>query len=321
MSADSANPAATEGLSEPSSPSQPSKPSTLAYAILAGAVLVVSGAAIMIRCAQAEGVPSLSIAAWRLALAALLLTPLALATKRKDLARLTPRQWGFGAAAGIFLAAHFASWISSLAYTSVASSVALVTTNPIWIAVASWLFLRERPSGLLALGILSAIGGSALIFLSDSQAGASVGSNPMLGNMLAVAGSLTVCGYLLIGRKLRAEISLLPYIWIVYSAAAITLVVLALISGKPLTGFSDFAWLMLAGLALGPQLLGHSAVNWALKHLSASFIAVAILGEPIGSALLAWLFLGEKFAALQLAGFAALLVGIYLAARAEGRPK
>jgi drug/metabolite transporter (DMT)-like permease len=313
----SANPAA-DSLADPS---RPGKPSTLAYAILAGAVLIVSGAAIMIRYAQAEGVPSLSIAAWRLALAAIVLTPLVFATRRSDLARLTARQWGFGAASGMFLAAHFASWISSLAFTSVASSVALVTTNPIWIAVASWLFLRERPSGLLALGILSAIGGSALIFLSDSQAGASAGTNPMLGNALAVIGSLTVCGYLLIGRKLRAEVSLLPYIWIVYSAAAITLVVLALASGKPLVGFSDFAWLMLAGLAFGPQLLGHSAVNWALKHLSASFIAVAILGEPIGSALLAWLFLGEKFAALQLAGFAALLVGIYLAARAEGKQR
>ncbi len=96
-------------------------------------------------------------------------------------------------------------------------------------------------------------------------------------------------------------------------------VALALISGQKLFGFSDFAWLMLAGLALGPQLLGHSAVNWALKHLSASFIAVAILGEPVGSAILAWVFLGEKFAVLQLCGFAALLVGIYLAAKAEDR--
>lgn len=295
-------------------------PPAAAYAVLAAAVLIVSGAAIMIRFAQAEGVASISIAAWRLALAALVLTPLVLATRREELAALSGKQWGFGIGSGVFLAAHFASWISSLAFTSVASSVALVTTNPIWIAVASWLILREKPSGMLALGILSAIGGSALIFLSDSQAGASVGTHPMLGNALAVVGSLTVCGYLLIGRKLRATVSLLPYIWIVYSAAAVTLIALALVSGKALFGYSDFAWLMLAGLAFGPQLLGHSAVNWALKHLSASFIAVAILGEPIGSALLAWLFLGEKFAALQLAGFAALLIGIYLAARAETRP-
>ncbi|MBL8516869.1 MAG: DMT family transporter [Betaproteobacteria bacterium] len=288
-----------------------------AYIILAGAVLIVSSAAIMIRYAQADGVPSISIAAWRLSLAALVLTPLVLATRRPALAALTAREWGFGLASGAFLAAHFAAWISSLAYTSVASSVALVATNPIWIALASWLILKERPSGLLALGIASAIGGSALIFLSDSRAGTSVGADPVLGNLLAVVGSLTVCGYLLIGRKLRARVALLPYIWLVYSASALCLMAIALASGQKLFGFSDFAWLMLAGLALGPQLLGHGAFNWALKHLSASFIAVATLGEPVGSAILAWLFLGEKFAVLQLCGFAALLVGIYLAAKAE----
>lgn len=293
----------------------------LAYGILAAAVLIVSGAAIMIRYAQAEGVPSVSIAAWRLSLAALVLTPLVLATQRPALAALSAREWGFGLASGAFLAAHFASWISSLAYTSVASSVALVTTNPIWIALASWVFLKERPSGLLALGIASAIGGSGLIFLSDSQPGAATGTNPMLGNLLAVVGSLTVCGYLLIGRKLRAGVPLLPYIWLVYSASAICLMGLALASGQKLWGYSDLAWLMLAGLAFGPQLMGHSAVNWALKHLSASFIAVAILGEPVGSAILAWLFLGEKFAVLQMCGFAALLVGIYLAAKAEDAKK
>lgn len=309
-------------MSSPAAANPPQDPHRLlAYAILAAAVLIVSGAAIMIRYAQAEGVPSISIATWRLTLAALVLTPLVLATQRPALAALTAREWGFGLASGAFLALHFASWISSLAYTSVASSVALVTTNPIWIALASWLFLKERPSGLLALGIASAIGGSALIFLSDSQPGAAVGSNPMLGNLLAVVGSLTVCGYLLIGRKLRAGVGLLPYIWLVYSASALCLMALALISGQKLFGFSEFAWLMLAGLALGPQLLGHSAVNWALKHLSASFIAVAILGEPVGSAILAWLLLGEKFAVLQLCGFAALLVGIYLAAKAEDQKR
>jgi drug/metabolite transporter (DMT)-like permease len=142
----------------------------------------------------------------------------------------------------------------------------------------------------------------ALKHLSASFIAVAVVTNLMLGNLLALVGSLTVCAYLLIDRKLRAGVGLLPYIWLMYSASALCLMALALISGQKLLGFSDFAWLMLAGLALGPQLLGHSAVNWALKHLSASFIAVAILGEPVGSAILAWLFLGERFAAL-LVGF------------------
>ena len=215
---------------------------------------------------------------------------------------------------------HFAAWISSLAYTSIASSTALVSTNPIWIALVSWLFFRERLGAWLVVGVAAAIAGSALIFFSDARlATGAGGSNPVLGNILAVTGSLTVCGYLLIGRRLRRTISLLPYIWLVYSSAAVALLLTAVVNGIPLTGFSRAAWPFLIALAIGPQLLGHSAINWALKHVSATFIAITILGEPIGSALLAWLIFGERFAPLQLAGFAVLLVGIYLASRGEGR--
>ena len=294
---------------------------SLPFVILGAAVVIVSSAAIMIRFAQSEGVPSLSIAALRMGLAALILTPIAWGRNAAEIRAFSRRDIFLCIAAGVFLAAHFAAWISSLALTSVASSVALVTTNPIWIALASWFFLRERPGTGLALGIACALGGSALIFLSDSQsatlADAATPSAALIGNLLALLGAVTVCGYLLIGRSLRSRLSLLPYIWLAYTSAALVLLLLALATGNPLTGFSGFAWLMLAGLALGPQLLGHSAVNWALKYVSASFIAVVILGEPIASALLAWFFFGEGFAALQLAGFALLLIGIYLAAKNE----
>lgn len=272
----------------------------------------------MVRIAQGEGVPSLSIATWRLTLAAAVLLPLVGARHRAQISALTRSEWLLGGLSGVFLALHFASWITSLAYTSVASSVALVSTNPAWIALVSWLVLRERLSAWLVLGIVSAIGGSALIFLSDSaMAVGQAGSNSLFGNVLAVIGSLTVCGYLLIGRRLRHSVSLLPYIWLVYSSAAAVLMITALASGAPLAGFSAIAWACVIGLALGPQLLGHSAFNWALKHVSATFIAVAILGEPVGSALLAWVFFGESFAPLQLAGFALLLTGIFLASRGE----
>ena len=274
----------------------------------------------MIRYAQAEGVQSITIAAWRLTIAAAILWPLTLAKASNEIGALTKREWLLGVLAGLFLAVHFASWISSLAYTSVASSVALVSTNPLWIALVSWLFFRERLGGWLVVGIVAAITGSACIFLSDAGLLQDVGgSNPMLGNALAVVGSLTVCGYLLIGRRLRKSISLLPYIWLVYSSAAVTLMIAALASGAILIGFSTLAWACLIGLAVGPQLLGHSAFNWALKHISATFVAIVILGEPIGSALLAWLIFDERFAPLQLVGFAMLLVGIYVASRGEGR--
>lgn len=296
----------------------PSPPRWLAYLVLGIAVLIVSSAAIFIRFAQADGVASLAIAAWRLTIAAVVLAPVVMLRHREEIAAMPSRSWWLGVASGLFLALHFATWISSLAYTSVASSLALVSTNPVWIALASWLLFRERLGASLLLGIAAAVGGSALIFASDTDAGAATtATNPLLGNTLAMLGSMTVCGYLLIGRRLRASVSLLPYIWLVYTSAAIFLMLGAAAAGVALGGYSLLGWGCLLVLALGPQLLGHSAFNWALGHVSATFIAIVILGEPIGSALLAWLIFGESFAPLQLAGFVLLLAGIYLAGRGE----
>lgn len=212
------------------------------------------------------------------------------------------------------LALHFASWILSLEYTSVASSVALVTTNPIWIGIASWLFLREPLSARLGVAIALALAGSAVIFLNDGSTAAAVGSNPALGNTLAVVGSFAMCGYLLIGRKLRVGVSLLTYIGIVYAVAALILVGAALAANAPVIAIPSAAWILVIALALGPQLLGHSAFNWSLKHFPATVVAIAILGEPIGSTILAWWLLSESIDAAKLGGMALLLAGIALAA-------
>lgn len=290
----------------------------LPMVVLGASVVIVSTSAIMIRLALGEGVASLSIAVWRLGIAAIILSFVVAAkpTMRHEISALPLKTAALAVASGVFLAAHFASWISSLAFTSVASSTALVTTNPIWIALISWLYLRERLHRSLLVGIVSAMFGSALIFLSDARASlADVGSNPMLGNALAIVGSLTVCGYLLIGRKLRQTFSLLAYIWLVYSSAALTLLACALAARVPLIGFSWLAWACLAGLAIGPQLIGHTGINWSLKHAPATVIAVAILGEPIASALMAWWLFDERFQPLQMAGFSLLLLGIFLSAR------
>ncbi len=304
-------------------------PRWLANTILGVAVLIFSSSAILVRHAQTEGVASFAIAAWRMGLAAAVLLILVAAQKarRSDAIAapsMTSREMWLAALAGVFLAAHFASWISSLAYTSVASSTALVTTNPIWIALFSFVVLREKLSRWLIAGVAAALCGSALIFFADYSRAATVASpNPLLGNSLALLGSLTVCGYLLIGRHLGGKSCgathlappLLQYLTVVYSASAVTLLLLCLSTGTALTGFSIGAWLCLAGLALGPQLLGHSAINWALRHVSATFVAVVILGEPVASALLAWMFFGETFSTLQFCGFVVLLSGIYLASR------
>jgi len=278
-------------------------------------VLIVSSASILIRFAQDLGVPSLSLAAWRLTLATLILTPVVLTRSRDELATLAPRDVALAMLAGAFLAVHFAAWIASLAYTSVAASTVLVTTNPIWIAAASWLLFRERPGAGLAVGIALALLGSIAIFAAG--AGSPGGKDPALGNGLALIGSIMVSGYLLIGRSLRRRLSLLAYIWLVYGAAAGVLLVAVLITGGPMHGFTTTAYAILLALAVGPQLGGHTAFNWALRYLSPAFIAIAILGEPVGAALLAFLILGERVAPLELAGFVLLLVGIYWAARSE----
>lgn len=287
-----------------------------AYAALGLGVIIVSSSSILTRYAQAAGVSSLSIAAIRLVLAAAVLTPFALARSAAEIRALSRRDLLLGLAAGGLLAAHFATWISSLAYTSVASSTALVTTNPIWIALASVIVFREHMRRGLIAAIGFAICGSVLIFLAEGGSGGAQ-PDPRLGNALALIGSLAVSGYLLIGRALRRRLSLLAYVWIVYSAAALALIVLATIAGQPLWGFSAAAWAFLIAIALGPQLMGHTVFNWALKRVSATLIALTILGEPIGSALLALFLFDEGFSGLQICGFLLLLAGIYLGARSE----
>lgn len=288
------------------------------YAVLAAGVLIVSTASILIRWAQAEGVPSLAIAAWRLALAALMLAPLVWFKARTEIAALPRTRLGLALASGVFLALHFASWIASLEYTSVASSVALVTTNPVWIALFSLLVLGERIPALRLAAVVLALAGSGVILWADSGSASATAPKPALGNTLALIGSLTVCGYLLIGQKLRAGMSLIAYIGLVYTCAALCLMAAALASGTALSGYSTVAWACLAGMALGPQLMGHGAFNYALKHVTPTTIALTVLGEPVGSALLAWLLFGEAVSAVKLAGMALLLGGIFLAARSEG---
>ena len=293
-------------------------PRWLPFLVLGIGLLAISFGAILARIAQGYGLPSLTIATLRLGLAALLITPLALWQSGSALRMLKPRQGLLTGGAGLFLALHFATWISSLEYTSVASSTALVTTNLLWIGIASFLLFGDRPSRLMVIGIVLSLSGSLLIFWSDSRTSAP-GTNPLLGNFLAIAGSWCFSAYLLIGRRLRASLALPAYVWLAYGSAAILLLLACQASDTAITGYADAAYLVALGMALGPQLLGHTSYNWSLKHVSPTFIAVVTLGEPVGSAALAWLFFGESFAPLQAIGFVLLLVGIYLAARGEGK--
>lgn len=273
-------------------------------------VLAASTASPIIRLAQAE-VNSLAIAAWRLTLASLILAPITLATRRDELRNLARGDWLLMVGSGVLLAVHFATWISSLAYTSVAASVVLVSTSPLFVGLGSYLLLKERLSRSLVIGLIVAIAGSIIIGLD----GLGEGTHRMTGDLLALAGALSVAGYFLVGRRLRARLSLLAYVFPVYSVAAVTLMAVASLARVPLSGYPSLHWLWLLLLALGPQITGHSSLNWALRHLPATYVTLAVLGEPIGSSVLAWLILREVPSLLTLIGGAVVLVGIAIASR------
>ena len=245
--------------------------SRVALSAVAVGVLAVSAAAIFIRLADA---PALAVAFWRNALGVLVLLPVALYLRE---AFPRGRALLVGVASGVALGAHFGFWISSLEYTSVAASVVLVCTQPVFVAIMAYLVLGERTSPLSFLGMLVALAGTVVI-VSDG----SVGSATFFGNALAVIGSLTVAVYVLIGRSLRTTgVGVLPYSIVVYASASATLAPAALYVGAPLWGYSGETWFWLFAVTLGPQIMGHTVFNWALKYVDASIISGTIIAEPV----------------------------------------
>jgi drug/metabolite transporter (DMT)-like permease len=296
----------------------------LPFALLI-AILAVSTASIFIRFAQLDGAPSLVIAALRLTFATLLLTPIAITRHRAEIRALTGAELSLGLVSGLFLAVHFATWISSLEYTSVASSVVFVSTGPLWVALLSPMLLNEKLTRAAIIGLGLALLGGTVIGLSDACTW-SVGlqcpdlnqvmqGRAMWGNFLALAGAWAVTGYLIIGRKLRAKLALIPYIFLVYGMAALALIIIMFAAGNSPFGYEakTYGWIFL--LAAIPQLVGHSTYNWALRYLPAAFVAVTTLGEPIGSAILAFFILNETTTIAIFIGGVLILLGIYFAAR------
>ncbi len=306
-----------------------------AYLVLAFGILAVSSASILIRIAQKEA-PSLVIAAYRLSIASLVLLPITLRRNGKELVSLSNKQRLSLILAGCLLALHFAAWITSLEFTTVASSVVLVATTPLWVALVSPILLREKISPAIWLGLGFALMGSLLVAMSGScgmTAGHLVCSltadwwtgRNLTGNLLALVGAVCAAGYLVIGRRVRPTLTLPVYILCVYGVAAVALFVLAFISGYNFIGlhssggsfqvFSPWIWLCLLGLALGPQLLGHSSYNWALGYLPAATVSVALLGEPIGTTILALFILRETPSWIELTGGVLILLGIFITVR------
>jgi len=281
------------------------------YVVLIGGIIGVSTGAVFARLADA---PALVTAAYRVGLAALILIPLAGWKAGDELRRLSARDIKLAMLSGLFLALHFATWISSLDYTAIANSVVLVNTIPLWVGLLTPLITadRIRKPTIISIG-LSIIGG-AIIGFGDFA----TGGQALRGDFLALAGAFSAAIYLLLGRNLRRKLSLLAYVTVCYGSAAVFLWLVVLLLKLPIIGYSTQTVAAFWAMALISQILGHSSYNWALKWFSTGFIAVALLGEPIGSTILAYILFDERLTGLKLAGGLFILSAIYLAAAGEG---
>lgn len=219
--------------------------------------------------------------------------------------------------AGVALSLHFVTWIASLRYTTVSSSVVLVATSPIWVSIGSFLILKEKLHKLMFLGVFITLFGSILISGIDFA----FHSNRLLGNLLAIAGALFAAIYLLIGRKIRKNVDTFQYVAVVYGAAAVFTFLYVLLRSIPFWGFDTRTVILLLVIALLPQIIGHTTLNWALKYFSATAVAIVTLGEPIGATLLAWIILGERLVVAQIVGGSIILFGVSLTLFAETRAK
>ena len=275
------------------------------YLVLLVAVAFVSVGSVLVRLAQ---VPPLAVAFYRVAFATLFIAPLAWSDARRSLGSLSTRSRLLLVASGVALALHFATWIASLSYTSIASSVLLVNTAPVFAVILSRIFLHERVSGAILGAIALAFVGAALIAGGDwGRAPSSLG-----GNLLAVAGAVTLAAYHVVGRGLRDTLPLYAYILSVWGIAAAALAVIAVAFGTPFAPYPPRAFLVFLALGLVPTVLGHGLVNRALRSISAPTVGLFLLGEPVGASLLAFLVFGEVPSASTMAGGLVVLMAMGL---------
>ena len=271
------------------------------WLLVALGVGVASVSGILVRYADDAG--PLAISFWRCAAGAAVLLPFAW----KEIRQMSSRDFVMPAIAGIFLALHFATWITSIDLTTIAASVLLVSTTPIFAAAAGRIFFGERVGARGVAGIALAFAGTALIVGTD------VGGSDALGNLLALAGGAMAAGYFIAGRLSRKTLGILPYAVVTYGVAAFLLLPPTLIDGQDLVGYDAQTLLALAAMIVGPQLLGHTVINLVLDDLDATTVSVSIMAEPVIASALAYFLFSETPTALIYPGGAAILVGIYLA--------
>lgn len=283
-------------------------------AVLLAGITSISFAAIFIR--FCDDVPAIMIATYRLTGASLILLAI-FWLRGHSFKKMGKEDLVLCLTGGIFLALHFILWITSLKYTSVASSVVLVTTNPIFVGVFSYFFLKEKQHIELVIGIILCFAGSIFIAAGDSGFDRLIlaDGDALLGDGLALAGAIMASGYLIVGSKVRERLDILTYITTVYTVAAAVLIVISLVLAIPFTGYRNSSYLYMVLLAVVPQLIGHTAFNWALKHIKASMVAITILGEPIGATILAYLYFSESVSRFQFFGIVTIFAAILISSR------
>jgi len=269
-------------------------------------VLTVSFAAVLIR--LTEPAPPLTVAAYRMALSVLLLMPVIFWRYRAALKAISFRNRLLAILAGFFLGVHFATWISSLRYTTIASAVVLVNTHSIFVAILSALALREKLSFQEMAGIGIAFAGSVAISSGDLN----LGKGYLLGDCLALVGAVMAAFYMLFGRHVRQQVGTLPYVFLTYSTASLTLLFACFFSHSPLFPYPPQIYLWFFLLALVPTIIGHTLLNWALRFVPAYAVAVCILGEPVAATLWAYLIFHEIPRITVYWGGALIFTGVYL---------
>jgi drug/metabolite transporter (DMT)-like permease len=281
------------------------------YGILAVGLLSFGFAPILVR--LAPGTSPFVLAAFRTGFAVLFLLPFWIRRDRSMPGIL--ERWNGkvkAALAGIALGIHFTFWIASLAYTSVASASVLVTIHPIMLIVVERFFLKRHFSATVWVGVLLAFGGSALLSIADQQMAQSTFANPLLGNTLAFTAAAIFVVYILLGQQVRQESEWIDYVFQVYGYAAITCLLLALVLGVPLLEIDSRGLWVGAGLALGPQILGHGSMNYAVKYVSPTLLSTTILAEPLIATLLAWLLFEEVPPLTSIIAMSIIMAGIGL---------
>ena len=276
------------------------------YVAVVIGVIAVSTSAIFVK--LASGAPAGTIAFYRLFIAVVLMLPTILLKYRAEIRSITKRDWMLAILSGVFLALHFILWFESLNYTSVASSVVLVTLQPIFAFVGTYIFFGERFSVAAIISMLITLIGSFIISWGDFQ----ISGLALLGDILALLGAATVTGYFLLGQRMRRNLSLMTYTFIVYGISSITLFLYNVVTQNTFISFPVDHWIWFIALAIIPTFLGHSLFNWTLRWLSTSTISMAIVFEPIGATILAYYILGEVVTPSQWLGGSIVIFGLFL---------